>query len=205
PPYPSIPPIPPIPLAPATSNPASSSTAHRPRTLRPRLTPQMPISASILANCFLHPSHSNGLKLLCSCSCRLQSCCRAKPLPHPASGTVRLLLVVRAQMAFEIEPAGEVEPAPGDGAGEVRILFATAVGGVGGAAGGDVLLRYGVGCCVDALDTCRRACAAMSTAVGHLPVVGYSRIRPAATQPDLLIESSADRHIPQISHPHPNP
>ena len=40
-------------------------------------------SASNLANCFLHPSHSNGQKLLFNCSCHLQSCSFANPFPHP--------------------------------------------------------------------------------------------------------------------------
>ncbi len=40
-------------------------------------------SASIRAKFFLHPSQGYGRMFRCSCSCRLQSCCRAKPLPHP--------------------------------------------------------------------------------------------------------------------------
>ena len=40
-------------------------------------------SASIRAKFFLQPSQGYGRMLRCSCSWRLQSCCRAKPLPHP--------------------------------------------------------------------------------------------------------------------------
>ncbi len=45
------------------------------------------LRASILANIFPHGSHEKGRQLLeCSYSCLLQSCCRAKALPHPGHG-----------------------------------------------------------------------------------------------------------------------
>lgn len=84
--------------------------------------------ASSLAKVRLQFSHMNGLIPMCSCMCRLQSCCRAKPeynirlvdvnikrdlaehtLVTPIKGAlVRSFLIMRPNVTLEIELPGAV-------------------------------------------------------------------------------------------------
>jgi len=61
---------------------------------------------------------------------------------------VGFLFIVGAEVAFEVEPAGEGAAAAWDGACEIGVLFAPTDGGVGGSTGGDVLFGDGTGCVV---------------------------------------------------------
>jgi hypothetical protein len=124
------------------------------------------------------------------------------PTPRPMT-LVRLLLIVRAQMPLEIEPARKRRVAPGDAAREIRILLAPPDGSVGGAPRRHGLLRDRVPLRVGGADR-RRARVSASMRGPAVAVCGprstavmLSRIGTASGDPHFLREPRARRRLAQ--------
>ncbi len=188
----------------SSHTPRAPRALNDPRTLRPRLAPQMPIQR-------VHPRKrlptplaleraEIAVQLFMSLTIVLP--CETLAAPRPVA-LVRLLFVVRAQVPLEVEPPRERRAAAGNRAREVRVLLPPPDRRVLRPSSGDVLLRDRA-----PWSPIRTAPDGPRTAPPpalRRPRVPAVDIRAPPSNPHFLIIPRTHRRLPNLTQPKPTP